>query len=157
MDCYTQLQVCVCVCVCVFTYTGVCVHQANIWKYSGGPLPFYSSVLFPTLLCTHLRKKVLNHLNHSLTIISNECLLMVFYCVINGYRLWFSGQTQCVSVLPATRAGCSFAGEGRRGTWPLPTGALATLNQLVLEEILVGSLRGSIIGLLMPQPRGKHY
>lgn len=62
-----------------------------------------------------------------------------------------------MSVPPATGAGCGCAGEGQRGTWPLLMGALATLNQLVLEEILVGSLRGSIIGLLMPQPRGKHY
>lgn len=52
---------------------------------------------------------------------------------------------------------CSRAGGGLRGTWPLPTGAVTTLNQLVLEEILLGFLRGSIIGLLMPQPRGKRY
>lgn len=40
---------------------------------------------------------------------------MVFYCVINCYCLWFSRQTQCVSVPPATGAGCGCAGEGQRG------------------------------------------
>lgn len=40
---------------------------------------------------------------------------MVFYCVINCHCLWFSRQTQCVSVPPATGAGCGCAGEGQRG------------------------------------------
>lgn len=39
-------------------------------------------------------------------------------------------------VCAACHQGCRrLSWEGQRGTWPLPMGALATLNQLVLEEI----------------------